>query len=77
MAIFGRLPSHVIYGIMPGMSQPPPIRLWLARLLIGIVLFWNVQCALIFMLAPATFAPGFELSGGPARRRCAGWACCF
>jgi hypothetical protein len=48
---------------MPGMSQSASIRLWLGRLLIGIVLIWNVQCALIFLLAPATFAPGFELGG--------------
>ena len=45
------------------MSQPLPSRLWLARLLIGIVFLWNVQCALAFLIAPATFAPGFELSG--------------
>jgi hypothetical protein len=45
------------------MSQPRSIRLGLARLLIGIVLLWNVQCALAFLLMPATFAPGFELSG--------------
>jgi len=45
------------------MSHSASIRLWLCRLLIGIVLIWNVQCALIFLLAPATFAPGFELSG--------------
>ena len=38
-------------------------RLWAARLLIGLVLFWNVQCALAFLFAPAAFAPGFELSG--------------
>ena len=47
------------------MSHSASVRLWLCRLLIGIVLIWNVQCALIFLLAPATFAPGFEL-GGPA-----------
>jgi hypothetical protein len=45
------------------MTQPTPVRLWLGRLLIGIVLIWNVQCALIFLLAPETFAPGFELGG--------------
>ena len=45
------------------MSRPETIRLWLARLLIGIVFLWNVQCAIAFLLAPATFAPGFELSG--------------
>jgi hypothetical protein len=45
------------------MTQPTPVRLWLGRLLIGTVLIWNVQCALIFLLAPGTFAPGFELGG--------------
>ena len=45
------------------MLQPLRSRLWLARLLIGIVFLWNVQCAIAFLLAPATFAPGFELSG--------------
>jgi hypothetical protein len=45
------------------MSRPDITRLWLGRLLIGIVLLWNVQCAIAFLLAPATFAPGFELSG--------------
>ena len=45
------------------MSRPATIRVWLSRLLIGIVFFWNVQCAIAFLLAPATFAPGFELSG--------------
>jgi hypothetical protein len=33
------------------------------RLLIGAVILWNVQCAVAFLSAPATYAPGFELSG--------------
>lgn len=45
------------------MSQASTTRLWLGRVLIGIVLIWNVQCALAFLVAPAMFAPGFELSG--------------
>ena len=45
------------------MTQSISIRVWLGRALIGSVLFWNVQCALAFLLAPATFAPGFELGG--------------
>ena len=45
------------------MSQSRLIRLRLGRLLIGIVFLWNVQCVIAFLLAPATFAPGFELSG--------------
>ena len=36
---------------------------WIARLLIGSVLFVNVQCAILFVTIPADFAPGFELSG--------------
>ncbi len=38
-------------------------RLWLARVLIGIVFAWNVQCALAFLLAPFVYAPGFEMGG--------------
>jgi hypothetical protein len=38
-------------------------RNWLARVLIGLVFFFNVQCALAFLAAPADFAPAFELSG--------------
>jgi hypothetical protein len=38
-------------------------RLWLARGLIALVFVWNVQCALAFLISPATFAPGFELAG--------------
>ncbi len=41
------------------------MRLWLARVLIGLVFGWNVQAAVAFLLAPATYASGFELSGAP------------
>ncbi len=37
----------------------------IARLLIAIVLVWNVQCALAFIIAPDAYAPGFELAGAP------------
>lgn len=37
--------------------------LWLARGFIGLVLGWNVQAALAFLIAPATYAAGFELDG--------------
>jgi hypothetical protein len=38
-------------------------RIWISRLLIGLVTFFNLQCALIFLITPAAFAPSFELSG--------------
>ena len=40
-------------------------RLWLARALIFTVIAWNLQAAIIFLLSPGAFAPGFELSGVP------------
>jgi hypothetical protein len=40
-------------------------RLWVARLLIGLVTVWNLQAALTFILWPGRYAPGFELTGIP------------
>ena len=45
--------------------NPLPSKTWLARLLIGLVFFFNVQCALAFLIAPQDFAPAFELGGVP------------
>jgi hypothetical protein len=41
-------------------------RLWAAHILIGAVIAWNLQCALVFFLHPETFSPGFELTGAYA-----------
>lgn len=38
-------------------------RLLVARILIGIVLFLNLQCALVFIGAPDSYAQGFGLAG--------------
>lgn len=40
-------------------------RLWLSRILIVIVTAWNLQAALVFILWPERFSPGFELIGVP------------
>ncbi len=40
-----------------------PYRLNISRVLIGLVLIWNIQCAIIFLLRPANYTAGFELSG--------------
>ena len=39
--------------------------IWLIRLLIFIVFFFKVQCAVAFLWAPQDYAPSFELSGAP------------
>lgn len=36
-----------------------------ARVLIGLVTFFNLQCAFYFLFRPMDYAPGFELSGVP------------
>jgi hypothetical protein len=36
-----------------------------ARILIGFVTFFNLQCAYYFIFHPADYAPGFELIGVP------------
>jgi hypothetical protein len=40
-------------------------KLWIPRILIGVVTFFNLQCALAFILSPARYAPSFEVSGVP------------
>lgn len=42
---------------------PQPTKIWLARILIGLVFFFNVQCAVVFLVAAPDYAPAFELSG--------------
>ncbi len=38
-------------------------QLWLVRVLIGIVLFFNLQCALAFLWHPGDYVAGFGLDG--------------
>jgi uncharacterized membrane-anchored protein YitT (DUF2179 family) len=53
------------------------VRLWFSRLLIAIVVAWNLQCALVFFLHPETFAHGFELTGIPGAAAIRGTAILF
>lgn len=39
----------------------------IARVLIGIVTFFNLDAAFSFMIQPDLYAPGFEISGIPGR----------
>lgn len=56
-------------------NNPP--RVWVARLLVAIVLFWNLQAAIQFLLKPAAFAPAFQLEGVPGRAAVAGFGILF
>lgn len=39
--------------------------LWLTRLTLGAVFFFNVSCALAFVARPAVYTPSFEVNGVP------------
>jgi hypothetical protein len=39
------------------------MRIWIARLFIGIVTAWNLQAAFIFIFSPGGFVRSYELSG--------------
>ncbi len=51
--------------------------LWIARLLIGLVFFFNIQCAVVFLVHPAWYAPAFELSGVAGRAAIQGYGILF
>lgn len=52
-------------------------RVWVARILIGVVLLINVQSALVFWLHPVQFAPAYELYGIPGQAAIRGFALLF
>jgi hypothetical protein len=52
-------------------------RIWAARLLIAVVVTWNLECALVFWFNPRIFAPGFELAGIPGAAAVRGFAVLF
>ncbi len=47
------------------------------RLLIGVVLFFNLQCALLFLIQPQNFVSSFELSGVPGQAAVQGYGILF
>jgi hypothetical protein len=39
------------------------MNIWISRGLISLVLIFNIQCAIVFLLSPERYAPAFELGG--------------
>jgi len=39
------------------------VKIWLARTLILVVTFFNLECAISFLANPAAYAPAYELTG--------------
>lgn len=52
-------------------------RLQLSRAAVGIVLFLNIQCAVQFLVSPADYTAGFELSGTPGETAIRGMGILF
>ncbi len=53
------------------------IRIWIARLLIGIVTAWNLQAAFAFIFSPNRFVSAYELSGIPGEAAIRGFGVLF
>jgi len=53
------------------------LRLWTARILIGLVVLWNLQAALAFLAAPGQYAAAFELAGEAGQAAVRGVAVLF
>jgi hypothetical protein len=52
-------------------------QVWIARFLIGLVFFFNVQCALSFLVAPGVYVTGFDLSGASGEALVRGFGLLF
>ncbi len=50
---------------------------WFTRILIGIVLIVNIQCAIVFFLNPQVYTPVFELIGKPGEAAIQGFGVLF
>jgi hypothetical protein len=63
---------HILFN-----RQNNPWQVWVARLLIAMVLFWNLQAAFQFMLRPQLFVYAFQLAGVPGRAAIVGYGILF
>jgi uncharacterized membrane protein YjfL (UPF0719 family) len=55
----------------------PKLRYLLSRLLIGLVLLSNLECAVVFLIHPEQFNNAYELSGIPGEAAIRGFAILF
>jgi hypothetical protein len=53
------------------------MRLWISRLLIGLVTVWNLQAAFAFIFTPGGFVSAYELSGIPGEAAIRGFGLLF
>ncbi len=53
------------------------MRLWISRLLIGLVTAWNLQAAFAFIFSPSGFVRAYELSGIPGEAAIRGFGVLF
>ena len=58
---------------MHNTSTPP----WIARMLIAIVIVWNLQSAFVFIFFPSRFVQAYELSGAAGEAAIRGFGILF
>jgi len=57
--------------------RTPTIRIWIARFLIGLVVFFNLESATAFLLHPGTYTTAYQLTGIPGEAAIRGFAILF
>ncbi len=55
----------------------PPYRIWIVRFLIGLVVFFNLESAIAFLIHPDVYTSSYELSGIPGDAAIRGFAILF
>ena len=60
-----------------GLQHSPRVWTWVVRVAFAVVFIVNVQCALVFVFDPATYAPAYQLSGPEGSAAVAGIGVAF
>jgi hypothetical protein len=60
---YSRDGSQNIWKLCEEFDMPGTLRNWLARILVAPVVFFNLQCAFLFIWKPAQYSASYELTG--------------
>lgn len=62
---------------LTGLQQSPRVWVWVVRVAFAVVFIVNMQCALVFVFDPASYAPAYQLSGPEGNAAVAGIGVAF
>lgn len=62
---------------LTGLQQSPRVWVWVVHVAFAVVFIVNMQCALVFVFDPASYAPAYQLSGPEGNAAVAGIGVAF